>query len=131
MRYAAVISAPELAQEVGVSESTVTRAAQALGFAGYPALQTHLRARFFNNSGAVAERVEAGVAELGATPEAAAIRVMLEGADAVRATAEAADVSLEEANRNIIEGLGRKAGHSAGLEWDNRFASRCVLPPDI
>jgi DNA-binding MurR/RpiR family transcriptional regulator len=90
MRYAAVISAPELAQEVGVSESTVTRAAQALGFAGYPDLQAHLRARFFNNShsGAVAERVEAGVAELGATPEAAAIRVMLEDAEGIRATAE-------------------------------------------
>ncbi|MGH2535343.1 MAG: MurR/RpiR family transcriptional regulator [Thermomicrobiales bacterium] len=92
-RYAAVISAPELAQEVGVSESTVTRAAQALGFAGYPDLQAQLRARFFNHSGAVAERVEAGIAELGATPEEAAIRVMLEDAESVRATAE--DLSPE------------------------------------
>jgi len=45
-RYAAVVSAPELAHEVGVSESTVTRAAQALGFAGYPDLQARLRQRF-------------------------------------------------------------------------------------
>ena len=99
-RYAAVISAPELAQEAGVSESTVTRAAQALGFSGYPDLQGHLRARFFTN--AVPTRIEAGVAELGATPEAAAIRVMLEDAESVRATAE--DVS-PDALRAAVEAL--------------------------
>ncbi len=83
-RYAAVISAPELAQEVGVSESTITLAAQALGFAGYPDLQARLRERFF---GGVQERI-AHVARLGETPETAAIRVMLEDAETVRMTAE-------------------------------------------
>ena len=87
-RYAAVVSAPELAQEVGISESTVTRAAQALGFAGYPDLQARLRQRFVDG---VPERVEASIADLGDTPAAAAIRVMLEDAESVRATAEDLD----------------------------------------
>jgi DNA-binding MurR/RpiR family transcriptional regulator len=45
-RYGAVVSAPQLAEAIGVSESTITRAAQALGFTGFPDLQRHLRARF-------------------------------------------------------------------------------------
>ena len=87
-RYGAVVSAPELALEVGVSESTVTRAAQALGFAGYPDLQARLRQRFVDG---VPERVEASLRDLGDTPEGAAIRVMLEDAESVRATAEDLD----------------------------------------
>jgi DNA-binding MurR/RpiR family transcriptional regulator len=89
-RYGAVISAPELAQEVGVSESTVTRAAQALGFLGYPDLQSQLRRTFFSP---LPDRVEAGVLSLGATPEAAAIQGILEDAESVRRTAE--DLSPE------------------------------------
>jgi DNA-binding MurR/RpiR family transcriptional regulator len=84
-RYAVVVSAAKLAEEVGVSESTVTRAAQTLGFAGYPDLQTRLRERFFI---AVPDRIEASAAELGDTPETAAIRVMLEDSESVRLTAE-------------------------------------------
>jgi DNA-binding MurR/RpiR family transcriptional regulator len=117
-RYAAVISAPELAQAVGVSESTVTRAAQALGFSGYPDLQAHLRARFFT---AVPTRIEAEVAELGATPEAAAIRVMLEDAESVRATAEdlspetlgAAVEALVAARRVFV--FGERGSHGLAL----------------
>lgn len=85
-RLGAVISASELAHEAGVSESTVTRAAQALGFAGYPDLQSRLREPFLESSG-VPERVEQGLADLGDTPEAVALRVMLEDADNIRATA--------------------------------------------
>jgi DNA-binding MurR/RpiR family transcriptional regulator len=89
-RYGAMTSAPELALEVGVSESTVTRAAQALGYAGYPELRSHLRDRLV---GSVPERIEASVAGLSEddTPEAVAIRVMLEDASSVRATAEDLD----------------------------------------
>lgn len=86
-RYAVVVSAPELAREVGVSESTVTRAAQALGFAGYPDLQAILRERFFGAT-AVPERIDASATELGEAPELAGLRVMHEDADSVRATAE-------------------------------------------
>jgi DNA-binding MurR/RpiR family transcriptional regulator len=86
-RYAVVVSAPELAREVGVSESTVTRAAQALGFAGYPDLQSILRERFFGAT-AVPERIDASATELGEAPELAGLRVMHEDADSVRATAQ-------------------------------------------
>jgi DNA-binding MurR/RpiR family transcriptional regulator len=86
-RYAVVVSAPELAREVGVSESTVTRAAQALGFAGYPDLQSILRERFFGAT-AVPERIDASASELGEAPELAGLRVMREDAESVRATAE-------------------------------------------
>jgi DNA-binding MurR/RpiR family transcriptional regulator len=86
-RHAVIVSAPELAREVGVSESTVTRAAQALGFAGYPDLQSILRERFFGAT-AVPERIDASATELGEAPELAGVRVMHEDADSVRATAQ-------------------------------------------
>jgi DNA-binding MurR/RpiR family transcriptional regulator len=85
MRYAAVISGPELARTLGVSESTVTRAAQTLGFGGYPDLQAHLRDLFV---GGVSERVAIALDEFGSSPVEAAIRVMLEDAERVRQTAE-------------------------------------------
>jgi DNA-binding MurR/RpiR family transcriptional regulator len=84
-RYAAVISGTELAKTLDVSESTVTRAAQTLGFAGYPDLQAHLRMQFVNG---VPERIATTVAELGDAPVAAAVRVMFEDADTIRRTAE-------------------------------------------
>jgi DNA-binding MurR/RpiR family transcriptional regulator len=89
-RYGAMTSAPELAADVGVSESTVTRAAQTLGYAGYPELRSQLRERLV---GGVPERIEASVAGLGAgeAVEAAGLRVMLEDAESVRATAEDLD----------------------------------------
>lgn len=87
-RYGAVVSAPALAVEVGISESTVTRAAQALGFAGFPHLQAHLRSSFFDP---VQDRVEAEAARLG-DPDEIAVRVMLEDATSIRETAE--DLSL-------------------------------------
>ena len=117
-RYAALISAPELAQEVGVSESTVTRAAQALGFAGYPDLQAHLRARFLD---AVPTRIETEVAELGATPEVAAIRVMLEDAESVRATAEDLSPETLRATVDVLVGarrvfvFGERGSHGLAL----------------
>ncbi|MDE3074035.1 MAG: MurR/RpiR family transcriptional regulator [Chloroflexota bacterium] len=83
-RFAAVVSAAELARLAGVSESTVTRAAQTLGFAGYPDLQARIRERFLN---AMPERLGPGVAELGNSPEGA-VKVMLEDAESIRTTAE-------------------------------------------
>jgi DNA-binding MurR/RpiR family transcriptional regulator len=89
-RYGAMTSAPELAADVGVSESTVTRAAQTLGYAGYPELRSQLRERLV---GGVPERIEASVAGLGAgdAVETAGVQVMLEDAESVRATAEDLD----------------------------------------
>jgi DNA-binding MurR/RpiR family transcriptional regulator len=98
-RYAAVISAPELALEVGVSESTVTRAAQALGFNGYPDMQMQIRKEFLS---LLPERVEAEVRQLGDTPAAAAVQVILEDAQSVRLTAE--DLQLDRLG-DIVESL--------------------------
>jgi DNA-binding MurR/RpiR family transcriptional regulator len=98
-RYGAVISAPELARAARVSGSTVTRAAQTLGFDGYPDLQARLREQFVEG---VAQRVEATATDLGNTPEAAAIRVMLEDAERVRATAEDMDPA---ALREVVDAL--------------------------
>ncbi|MEV0235338.1 MurR/RpiR family transcriptional regulator [Nonomuraea sp. NPDC050786] len=48
-RRASFGSAGELAQLAGVNVATVTRTAQALGFAGWPALQQELRARYLSS----------------------------------------------------------------------------------
>ncbi|MEV4287802.1 MurR/RpiR family transcriptional regulator [Nonomuraea bangladeshensis] len=48
-RRASYGSAGELAQLAGVNVATVTRTAQALGFAGWPALQQELRARYLSS----------------------------------------------------------------------------------
>lgn len=48
-RRASYGSIREIAEKAGVSIGTVTRAAQALGFAGWPALQEELRARYLSS----------------------------------------------------------------------------------
>lgn len=80
VRYGAVVSALKLAEAVGVSESTVTRAAQALGFSGFPDLQRHLRERF------VTPRDDAGGEIAAEVP--LATRVMLDDAARIREMAE-------------------------------------------
>jgi DNA-binding MurR/RpiR family transcriptional regulator len=130
-RYAVVVSAPELAREVGVSESTVTRAAQALGFAGYPDLQSILRERFFGAT-AVPERIDASANELGEAPELAGLRVMHEDAESVRATAQelapetlaAAVDALLEARRVYV--FGARGSH--GLAVMLGIGLRLLLP---
>ena len=84
-RYAAIVSAPALAQELGISESLVTRTAQALGFSGYPDLRSRLQEHFV---GAAPERIEAAATELGDDPASAALRAMYQDAEHVRQTAE-------------------------------------------
>jgi DNA-binding MurR/RpiR family transcriptional regulator len=98
-RYAAVVSGPELAKALGVSESTVTRAAQALGFAGYPDLQAHLREVFVSG---VTKRVAAALADLGDAPVDAGVRVMLEDAESIRQTAEDLDAKDLDAAITIL-----------------------------
>lgn len=98
-RYAAY-SAAELARELIVSESTVTRAAQALGFAGYSELKARLRDRLFG--GPVADRIEASVAELGDTLGAASLRAIQDDIAALQATARELDPARLEL---IVEAL--------------------------
>jgi DNA-binding MurR/RpiR family transcriptional regulator len=87
-RYGALTSAQVLATDLGVSLATVTRAAQALHFAGFPDLQAHLRQRLY---GSVPERIESTLGQLGAVADTPAMRVMLEDLESVRATVEDLD----------------------------------------
>ena len=84
VRYGALVSAPELATAIGTSESTVTRAAQALGFAGFPDLQSRLRASFLRP---VQERIESDMATSRAPVEIAK-QALLADAAHIRETAE-------------------------------------------
>lgn len=83
-RYGAVVSAPQLADAIGVSESTITRAAQTLGFTGFPDLQRHLRARFV---APVQDRL-APLEPDAADTESLARHVMLDDAARIREMAE-------------------------------------------
>jgi DNA-binding MurR/RpiR family transcriptional regulator len=126
-RYGAVVSAPELAEAAGVSESTVTRAAQSLGFSGFPDLQRHLRDRFVAPVEArlvpVADRVPGDVLP--------AARLMLDDADRIRqmvedfpeATFEAVIGALLGARRVAI--FGERGSH--GLATILAIGLRLVL----
>jgi DNA-binding MurR/RpiR family transcriptional regulator len=48
------LSTNELAKQCGVNPATVVRFARKLGFAGYPALRSHMQHRLLNNEGAAA-----------------------------------------------------------------------------
>ncbi|MDQ3443449.1 MAG: MurR/RpiR family transcriptional regulator [Chloroflexota bacterium] len=102
-RYGAVVSAPQLADAIGVSESTITRAAQTLGFTGFPDLQRHLRARFV---APVQDRLAPLEAEAAET-ESLARHVMLDDAARIREMAE--DLAPEdiEAVVQALVGAGR------------------------
>ena len=127
-RYGAVVSAPQLAEAIGVSESTITRAAQSLGFTGFPDLQRHLRARFV---APVQDRllpIEPGAAET----ESLARHVMLDDADRIREMAE--DLTPEDIEA-VVEALvgarrvlvfGERGSH--GLALMLSMGLRLVLP---
>ena len=53
----------EIAEAVGVNSSTVVRAAQALGFEGFPQLQSVLRSQFLNQA-KIAQRMQIGSQQL-------------------------------------------------------------------
>jgi len=125
----AVVSAAHLAADSGVSESTVTRAAQTLGFAGFPDLQARLRTSLTN---ARVERLEASAASLHGAPEDAALQVMLEDAQDIRATVEALRAeSLRAAIDTLIAArrvhiFGSRGSH--GLALMLGIGLRMLLP---
>jgi DNA-binding MurR/RpiR family transcriptional regulator len=114
-RYGAITSLPEIARALNVSESTVTRAAQVLGFKGFPDLQSRIREHF---AGGVADRLDVIASELSDTPAGTVVQVILEDASAVRRAAEdidmdAIDKALEallRARRVYIFGMGGSHG---------------------
>lgn len=127
-RYGAVVSAPQLAQAIGVSESTITRAAQTLGFTGFPDMQRRLRARFV---APVQDRVLTH--DAGDEPEESLARhVMLDDADRIREMAE--DLSMDDI-RTVVDALvgarrvlvfGERGSH--GLALMLAMGLRLVLP---
>lgn len=125
----AVLSAADLAADAGVSESTVTRAAQTLGFAGFPDLQARLRNSLAKGR---VERLQVGVASLSDAPEEAARQVMLEDAENICATVEAIP---PEVLRSAVDALiaarrvhifGSRGSH--GLALMLGLGLRMVLP---
>lgn len=126
-RYGAVVSAPQLAEAIGVSESTITRAAQTLGFTGFPDLQRHLRVRFV---GPVQDRLAPIVPD--DPGERLAVHVMLDDAARIREMAE--DLSPEDI-RGVVDALvgarrvlvyGERGSH--GLALMLAMGLRLVLP---
>lgn len=118
-RYGAVISASELAAASGVSEATVTRAAQALGFAGYPDLQRHLRDRFVAPVDDRLRERRAGDSAGGSGSIAA--RVLADDAALIREMAEdlspeeiAATVSALVGARRVLV-IGERGSHGLAL----------------
>lgn len=127
-RYGAVVSAPQLADAIGVSESTITRAAQTLGFTGFPDLQRHLRARFV---APVQDRLAPLEAEAAET-DSLARHVMLDDAARIREMAE--DLAPEDIEA-VVEALvgarrvlvfGERGSH--GLALMLVMGLRLVLP---
>lgn len=127
-RYGAVVSAPQLADAIGVSESTITRAAQTLGFTGFPDLQRHLRARFV---APVQDRLVPLEAEA-TKRESLARHVMMDDAERIREMAEdlapedieAVVESLAGARRVLV--FGERGSH--GLALMLTMGLRLVLP---
>ena len=127
-RYGAVVSAPQLADAIGVSESTITRAAQTLGFTGFPDLQRHLRARFV---APVQDRL-APLEQEAAEADSLARHVMLDDAARIREMAE--DLAPEDIEA-VVEALvrarrvlvfGERGSH--GLALMLVMGLRLVLP---
>lgn len=127
-RYGAVVSAPELADAIGVSESTITRAAQTLGFTGFPDLQRHLRARFV---APVQDRlipIDARDVE----HESVAVHVMLDDAQRIREMAE--DLSQEDMAAAVDALIAARRVHVFGERGSHGIALmlamglRLILP---
>jgi DNA-binding MurR/RpiR family transcriptional regulator len=130
-RYAAIVSAPVLAQELGISESLVTRTAQALGFSGYPDLRSRLQEHFV---GGVPERMETTTAELGDDPASAALRAMYQDAENVRQTAE--DLPPESLAAAVSALLGARRVYLFGTRGSSGLATMLgiglrLLLPDV
>ncbi|QFU90602.1 MurR/RpiR family transcriptional regulator [Amycolatopsis sp. YIM 10] len=123
-RRASFGSTGELAQLAGVNVATVTRTAQALGFAGWPALQQELRARYLSSLSApqVAEEHN-GVG----SPASASLRRDLDSLallnrrfdeDAIKVVAE----SVAAARRTVVIADGSYAAVGIAFAHNARLA---------
>ncbi|MEU6114143.1 MurR/RpiR family transcriptional regulator [Streptomyces sp. NPDC047117] len=128
-RRASYASTVELAQLAGVNVATVTRTAQALGFAGWPALQQELRARYLSSLSAPQVAAEHhGVA----APSSASLRRDLDSLallnrrfdeEAIRTIAEA----VAAARRTVVIADGSYAAVGMALSHNARIAGYEVV----
>src|SRR5207245_6561487 len=86
-RRAALVPAASVAKELGMSEATVVRFAQALGFDGYPELRDRLRERFLTTATSL-ERFAASPAGSSAGRNGLLARILADDADAILGTLE-------------------------------------------
>jgi DNA-binding MurR/RpiR family transcriptional regulator len=126
-RRASYGSAAELAELAGANTATVTRTAQALGFAGWPALQQELRARYL--AALSAPEVAAEHTRIGETapPSAAAVHRDVENlallarrmdAEAVRVLAGA----IATARRTVVVAIGSYSAVGVALAHNAQLA---------
>ncbi len=126
-RRASYASAAELAELAGANTATVTRTAQTLGFAGWPALQQELRARYL--AALSAPEVAAEHTGIGGTesPSAAAVRRDVENlallarrmdVEAVHALAEA----IATARHTLVVAVGSYSAIGVALAHNAELA---------
>jgi DNA-binding MurR/RpiR family transcriptional regulator len=126
-RRASYGSAAELAELAGANTATVTRTAQALGFAGWPALQQELRARYLAVLSAPDVAAEhTGIGQT-APPAAAAVHRDVENlallarrmdVEAVHALAEA----IATARRTVVVAIGSYSAVGVALAHNAQLA---------
>ncbi|WP_199439321.1 MurR/RpiR family transcriptional regulator [Umezawaea beigongshangensis] len=128
-RRASFGSTVELAQLAGVNIATVTRTAQALGFAGWPALQQELRARYLSSLSA--PQVAAEHHGVG-SPGAASLRRDLDSLAVLNRRFDESVVAtiahaVAEARRTIVIADGSYAAVGIALAHNARLAGYDVL----
>jgi len=121
-RYAATASARTIARDLGVAGSVVTRAAQTLGYEGFPDFQGQLRERFM---GSLPQRVERTITDLGDGPETAGLRVMLEDIESLRDTVE--DLSAEKLHQAVEVLTQASRVHVFGTRGSHGLAEMLVI----
>ncbi|WP_345559519.1 MurR/RpiR family transcriptional regulator [Nonomuraea rosea] len=121
-------SAVELAQLAGANVATVTRTAQALGFAGWPALQQELRARYLSllSAGQVAAE-HSGTSSPGSSPSSRSLSRDLDSlALLTRRMDETVLLTIAEAiaaaRRTVIVADGSYAAVGLALAHNARLA---------
>jgi len=130
-RRAAIVPAADIAKTLDMSEATVSRFAQSLGFGGYPELRDLLRERFLTTATSI-DRLNASTAAPTGARGSVLERVLAEDADAVlgtltqipRATFDAAVEAINSARRTYVVG----SRGSAGLALVLGMGLRIFLP---
>lgn len=123
-RRACFGSSAELAELAGVNVATITRTAQALGFAGWPALQQELRARYLASLSA---SDVAAHHEVGDSPALASLHRDLDGISALTRRVDQSGVAalataIAEARHTLVVAKGSYTAVGMALTHNARLA---------